>query len=72
MIISRLEANKMHLRPTALFTNKAKWAFLITLCYIVLFFMMLFTQSPPLDWPVTAEFTKEFSMKTSLINNLCL
>ena len=34
MIIS---GNKMHLRPTALFTNKAKQAFLITLCYIVLF-----------------------------------
>ena len=28
------------LRPTALFTSKAKRAFLITLCYIVLIFMM--------------------------------
>ena len=37
MIISGLEANEVHLRPTALFTNKAKWAFLITLCYNVLF-----------------------------------
>ena len=39
MIISGLEANKMHLRLTALFINKAKWAFLIILCYIVLFFL---------------------------------
>ena len=28
----------MRLRPTAQFTNKAKRAFLITLCYTVLFF----------------------------------
>ena len=37
MIITGLEANKMYFRHTALFTNKAKRAFLITLCYIVLF-----------------------------------
>ena len=39
MIISGLEANKCILRPTALFTNKAKWAFLVTFCYNVLFIM---------------------------------
>ena len=37
MIISGLEANKCILRPTALFTNKAKVAFLNTLCNNVLF-----------------------------------
>ena len=44
MIISGLEANKYVLRPTALFTNKAKWAFLITctLCYNVLFSKAVF------------------------------
>ena len=38
MIIFGLEVNKMHfLKPTALFTYKAKQAFSITLCYTVLF-----------------------------------
>ena len=49
----------MHLRPTALFTNKAKQAFLITFCYIVLFYDVNLTISP-LDRPIKAEFTKGF------------
>ena len=40
MITSGLKANKMHFKTQSLFTNKAKRAFLITLCYIVLLFMM--------------------------------
>ena len=53
MIISGLEANKMHLKLTALFINKAKWAFLVTLCYIVFFYDVNLTISP-LDRPITA------------------
>ena len=62
---------KCILRPIAKFTNKAKQAFFITLCYISLFFMTYLTISP-LDRPLTAGFTKGFSMKTSLINISCL
>ena len=36
MIISGFEANQMHFK-NPLLTEKAKWAFLITLCYIILF-----------------------------------
>ena len=50
---------KYILRPTALFTNKAKWAFLITLCYIGLFCDINLTIWP-LDRPITAEFTKVY------------
>ena len=39
MIISGLEDNRMHFKTTALFTKNAKLAFLIVMCYIVLFFM---------------------------------
>ena len=46
---------KYTLRPTALFTNKARWAFFITLCYIV-FYDVNLTISP-LDRPRPAEFT---------------
>ena len=63
MITSGLEANKIHLRPTGLFANKAKRAFLITFCYTVWFYYINLTISP-LDRPITAEFTKGFSMKT--------
>ena len=31
------EPIKCILRPTALFTNKGKWAYLVTVCYTVLF-----------------------------------
>ena len=71
MIISGLES-KCILRPTALFLNKAKQAFFITLCYIVLFFNHVSLTISPLDRPITPEFTKGPSMKTSLINILCL
>ena len=72
MIISGLEANKCILRPTALFTNKAKQAFLITLCYIVTLFYEVNPTLWPFERPITASFTKGFSIKTSLINILCL
>ena len=35
--ISGLEANKTHFESHCFVYNKAKWAFLITFCYIVLF-----------------------------------
>ena len=66
MIISGLEANKMRLRSTALFTNKAKGAFFITMCYIVLFFYNANLTISPLDRPITAKFTKMCSMKHHL------
>ena len=69
MIIRGLEAMKYILSHTALFTNKAKWAFVTTLYYNVLFFYLTI---PTLDRPIIAEFTKGFSMMTSLINILCL
>ena len=47
---------KCILRATALFTNKAKWAFFITL---YCFYDVNMTISP-LDRPITAEFTKGF------------
>ena len=40
MIISGLEANKMHFKTHCFVYKQAKQAFSITLCYIVLFFMM--------------------------------
>ena len=44
-----------------LFTNKAKQAFLITLCYTELFYdVNLIDLISPLDRPITAEFTKGF------------
>ena len=61
---------KCILRPNALFTNKAKGAFLITLCYILLFFMTCTSQFR--HWIGTAVFTKGISIRTSLINILCL
>ena len=68
MIISGLEPIKCILRPTA---YKACRAFSITLCYIVLIYDVNLTNSP-LDRLITAAFTKGYSMKTSLINILCL
>ena len=65
-----LEANKIHF-VTHCFVSKAKWAFLITLCYNVLFYDVNLTISP-LDRAIIAKFTKGFSMKTLLINILCL
>ena len=50
---------------------KAKQAFLVTSCYSVLFHDVNITIWP-LDRPIIAEFTKRFSMKTPLINILCL
>ena len=63
MITSGLEANKMCLRPTALLTNKAKWAFLVTFCYTALSFYDVNMTILPLDKDILAEFTKMFSMK---------
>ena len=60
MIKSGLEANKMHFLPTALFTNKAKRAFLITLCYVELVFNDKNLTISPLDRPIPAEFAKGF------------
>ena len=57
--------SKCILKPTALLTNKAEQEFFITLCYIVLFCDINFTVLP-LDRPITAEYSKGFSMKTSL------
>ena len=56
MIVSGLEANKMHFKSLC----KAKRAFLLN-----------FTISP-LNRPIKAEFTNGLPMKTSLINILCL
>ena len=46
MIVIFWKPIKCILRPTALFTNKAKRAFLITFCYAVLFYDVNFTISP--------------------------
>ena len=54
---------KCILRPTVLFTNKVKWAFSATLVYIALFFYDVNITILPLDRPISAEFTKGFSMK---------
>ena len=62
MITSGLEATHYF------FTNEAKRAFLLR---CIVFYDVNFTISP-LDRHITAEFTKGFSMKTSLINILCL
>ena len=70
MIISGLEDIKRILKPTALFKNKAKWAFLLH-CVTFCFYDINLTISP-LDRLITVEFRKGFSMKTSLINILCL
>ena len=64
MIISGFEATECILRLTALFTNKSKQAFLITMYYIVLFFYDVNLTISKLDRPITAEFTKGISMKT--------
>ena len=45
MIISGLEANKMHFKTQCFVYKHSKLAFLITLCYIVLIFMTLISQS---------------------------
>ena len=68
MIISGLEANKMHFK-TICFVYKQKRAFFITLCYTLLFYDINLTISP-LDSPITLEFTKGFSMKTSFVTYL--
>ena len=59
------------LRPTALFKNKAKWAFIVSFVTVYCFHDVNHTISR-LGRPITAEFTKGFSIKTSLINILCL
>ena len=69
MIISGLEANKMHFETLLYLQTKLNGPFLLH-C-ILLFYDVNLTISP-LDRPITAEFTKGFSMKTSLINILCL
>ena len=51
---------KCILRHTALFRFKAKRAFLITLCYILMFFYDVNLTISPFDRPITAEFTKGF------------
>ena len=71
MIIRGLKANKMQFK-TYCFVYKAKRAFLITLCNIVLFFHDVNIKISPLDRPIIAEFTKGLYMKTSPINILCL
>ena len=72
MIIIGLEANKMHFKtPCFVYKQSLMGRFYyIVLLYIVCNDVKLIIS--PLDRPVTAEFTKGFSMKTSLINILCL
>ena len=63
---------KCILRPTACIVYKAKRAFfnfIVSRC--IEFYDVNFAISP-LGRPIRAEFTKRFSMKTSLINILCL
>ena len=59
------------LRPTALFTNKAKQAFFINCVIMYCFYDVKLTTSP-LDRPITAEFTKGFSCYHVTLNILCL
>ena len=72
MIISGLEANKMHFKTQCFVYKHSILAFLITLCYIVLILYDVNLTISPLDIGLPAEFTKGFFMKTSLINILCL
>ena len=65
MIIIGLEANKMILKSNALFANTVHGPLY---SYTVLYCITIW----PLDRFIIAECTKGFSMKTSLVNILCL
>ena len=72
MIISGLEANKMHFN-THCFLYKQSYTGLSN--YIVLQYVGFYDVNltiSPFDRPITAEFIKGFSMMASLINMLCL
>ena len=68
----RLEANQMHFK-TLCFVYKQRQTGLFN--YIELHCILFYDGNhiiSPLDRPITAEFTKGCSMKTSLINIICL
>ena len=56
-----MEANKMHFKTTAWFTNKAFRAFLLHCVTLYCFYDVNLTISP-LDRPVTAEFKRGFPL----------
>ena len=72
MIISALEANEMHFKVSMLcLETKLNGPFSLHCITLYCFYDVNLTILP-LDRPITAEFTKGFSMKMSLINILCL
>ena len=67
MTISGLEANKMHLKTTSLFKITGLSSYIVSHCFILNEVNLTIS---PLDRP--AEFTKGFSMMTSIVNIVCL
>ena len=71
MIISGLQANKMHLKTLFCLPTKITGlpSYIVSHCFILNDVNLTIS---PLVRPITTEFTKGFSMMTSTVNILCL